>query len=495
NSKNLLSKCCVLGPLHLVDAPTGLIVPTSGSQGKMVQVVCKGRPVTTADVSCSRLVDVHENGYGDGFGWKFLVDAALTATRIRSHPLEEVVILTTDLMLAGEDLENEARFFSETSEAVGATTGPKRSAPTASRISLVFVEVVGRSPCRMSSAAAAAASAFASDSLTAWSELQRLRDAYSEGGAFLLDLVDNTTAMFDSQLRCWMRDSSPRQVCSLRLPATETFSGVVVEIEITHYLLNQGRLKSKAPPTALLHNGFSNMQVVQGLRLDTLDQGLCRGDPLLCIPCHSRSSTQRSQANRKLFMAVCAELNERDTGLLLSLEHPSTCLQERWLLIPQAPPTDHATARPRSTPVAGGGLDDGSTDGAGAAALVDRALLIRLATKEDVLEDGPAATSISGIFGAASSELSVERAAASASLEVLKTGTYNPLQHSSGLLHWLASQQQQQQQGRLNSCSSNVATTRATAVPRSARAVGGHGSRPVAPTTGVNRKHLHHVVE
>lgn len=26
-------------------------------------------------------------------------------------------------------------------------------------------------------------------------------------------------------------------------------------------------------------------------------------------------------------MAVCAELNERDTGLLLSLEHPSTGLQ------------------------------------------------------------------------------------------------------------------------------------------------------------------------
>jgi len=33
---------------------------------------------------------VQENGYGDGFGWKFLVDAALTATRIRSHAREEV---------------------------------------------------------------------------------------------------------------------------------------------------------------------------------------------------------------------------------------------------------------------------------------------------------------------------------------------------------------------------------------------------------------------
>lgn len=33
---------------------------------------------------------MQENGYGDGFGWKFLVDAALTATRIRSHAREEV---------------------------------------------------------------------------------------------------------------------------------------------------------------------------------------------------------------------------------------------------------------------------------------------------------------------------------------------------------------------------------------------------------------------
>ncbi|CAM9815958.1 unnamed protein product, partial [Hapterophycus canaliculatus] len=89
-SKQLLSKCSVLGRTHLVDPPTGLIVPTGGSHGKMVQVVCRGRPVTIADVSCSRLVDVHENGYGDGFGWKFLLDATLTATRIRSHPVEEV---------------------------------------------------------------------------------------------------------------------------------------------------------------------------------------------------------------------------------------------------------------------------------------------------------------------------------------------------------------------------------------------------------------------
>lgn len=34
---------------------------------------------------------MQENGYGDGFGWKFLIDATLTATRIRDNPLEEVI--------------------------------------------------------------------------------------------------------------------------------------------------------------------------------------------------------------------------------------------------------------------------------------------------------------------------------------------------------------------------------------------------------------------
>ncbi|CAN0460084.1 unnamed protein product, partial [Ectocarpus sp. 12 AP-2014] len=106
------------------------------------------------------------------------------------------------------------------------------------------------------------------------------------------------------------------------LPATETFSGVVIEVEMTHYLLDQSRVlpkSSSGSPTSLLHKGFSNMKVVQGVRLDTLDQGLCRGDPLLCIPSRIQGSRQHSQANRKLFMAVCAELNERDMGLLLSL--------------------------------------------------------------------------------------------------------------------------------------------------------------------------------
>lgn len=58
NAKQLLSRCCALGRVQLVDAPSGLIVPT-GSQGKMVQVVCRGRPVTPADVSCARLVRPH----------------------------------------------------------------------------------------------------------------------------------------------------------------------------------------------------------------------------------------------------------------------------------------------------------------------------------------------------------------------------------------------------------------------------------------------------
>ncbi|CAM9921821.1 unnamed protein product [Ectocarpus fasciculatus] len=219
NSKQLLSRCCALGRVQLVDAPSGFIVPTS-SQGKMVQVVCRGRPVTATDVSCARLVDVQENGYGDGFGWKFLLDATLTATRIRDNPQEEIVVLTTDLMLAGEDSANEARFFSQTSEALGT-----QQAPPVPRISLVFVEVVGSSSCGVGGGGV-------SGSLTGWNELQRLREgAKDRGRAFALDLIDNTPAMFDSQLRCWLRDSSPRQACSLRLPATETFSGVVIEVQ------------------------------------------------------------------------------------------------------------------------------------------------------------------------------------------------------------------------------------------------------------------------
>lgn len=55
NSKHLISRCCSLGRLKLVDTPTGLIVPTS-KMGRTVQVACRGRPCTPADVSLSRLV-------------------------------------------------------------------------------------------------------------------------------------------------------------------------------------------------------------------------------------------------------------------------------------------------------------------------------------------------------------------------------------------------------------------------------------------------------
>ncbi|CAM9646845.1 unnamed protein product, partial [Ectocarpus sp. 12 AP-2014] len=451
NAKQLLSRCCALGRVQLVDAPSGLIVPT-GSQGKMVQVVCRGRPITPADMSCARLVDVQENGYGDGFGWKFLIDATLTATRIRGNPLEEITVLTTDLMLAGEDSANEARFFSQTAEALGT-----QQAPPVPRISLVFVEVVGSSSCSVGGAGA-------SDPLTGWNGLQRLREgAKDRGRAFALDLIDNTAAMFDSQLRCWLRDSSPRQACSLRLPATETFSGVVVEVEMTHYLLDQSRVlpkSSSGSPASLLHKGFSNMKVVQGVRLDSLDQGLCRGDPLLCIPSRIQGSRQHSQANRKLFMAVCAELNERDMGLLLSLRHPSTSLEERWLLLPQTPPQDAAAA----AAAAAFGEPRAQQGGPADAMPVDRGLLIRLATKEEVLEEVEAVeTSVNSISNVAS-ELSVERAAASASLEVLDTGTYNPLKHSSGLFELLASQRHQPQQGRTSTSGT------AAAAPRTARA-------------------------
>lgn len=128
-------------------------------------------------------------------------------------------------------------------------------------ISLVFVEVVGRGT--------RSTTLSTSDSFEAWDRLQRLRD-WSKKGNFVLvghptkgghrytpkhishtrrirartkyppppplptplcqDLIDNKPTMFDSQLRCWLRDSSLRQACALRLPATETFSGVVIEV-------------------------------------------------------------------------------------------------------------------------------------------------------------------------------------------------------------------------------------------------------------------------
>lgn len=87
----------------------------------------------------------------------------------------QIVVLTTDLMLAGEDSANEARFFSQTSEALGTQQGPP-----VPRISLVFVEVVGSSSCSIGGAGA-------SDPLTGWNELQRLREgAKDRGRAFAL---------------------------------------------------------------------------------------------------------------------------------------------------------------------------------------------------------------------------------------------------------------------------------------------------------------------
>lgn len=56
NAKKLVSQCCVLGRAGAVELPYGLIVPASSSQGKTVQVVCRGRPVNGTDVSCIKMV-------------------------------------------------------------------------------------------------------------------------------------------------------------------------------------------------------------------------------------------------------------------------------------------------------------------------------------------------------------------------------------------------------------------------------------------------------
>lgn len=82
--------------------------------------------------------------------------------------------------------------------------------------------------------------------------------------------------------------------------------------------------------------------------------------------------------------------------------------QERWLLLPQTPPQDPAAA------AAALGAPRAQQGGPADAMLVDRGLLIRLAMKEEVLEEGEAVeTSLNSISNVAS-ELSVERAAASA---------------------------------------------------------------------------------
>lgn len=187
-------------------------------------------------------------------------------------------------------------------------------------------------------------------------------------------------------------------------------------------------------------------------------------------------------SGRRLFTAVCTELNDRDMGLLLAVRHPTTSLQvcwskllkqsstryklcttlettfgghrdrivrycfqtcfisaawsvrqavlldisayqnvnndftrvtldvppfetiygswqECWVLMPQAP-----AASPSQDMPALSGCDAESSQ------LVDRALLCRLATKEDVLDEGNAPS----VGGIAKEDCSVERAAACA---------------------------------------------------------------------------------
>lgn len=78
--------------------------------------------------------------------------------------------------------------------------------------------------------------------------------------------------------------------------------------------------------------------------------------------------------------------------------------QERWLLLPQAPVADSKVLdHPNESPTRD--MQPGSQ-------LVDRALLIRLATKEDILDEGPAAS----LGSTEDDEYSVERAAACARL-------------------------------------------------------------------------------
>lgn len=83
---------------------------------------------------------------------------------------------------------------------------------------------------------------------------------------------------------------------------------------------------------------------------------------------------------------------------------PCLVRQERWLLLPQTPPNKNAASDPQE-----GASSSISDDAVGA--LIDRGLLVRLGTKEDVLEEGPAANLNSS---AEAAECSLERAAACA---------------------------------------------------------------------------------
>ena len=78
--------------------------------------------------------------------------------------------------------------------------------------------------------------------------------------------------------------------------------------------------------------------------------------------------------------------------------------QERWLLLPQTPPTKSADSGPQEGALSGHGDEV-------VGALIDRGLLVRLGTKEDVLDEGPTANLNSC---AEAAEGSLERAAACA---------------------------------------------------------------------------------
>ncbi|CAM9814355.1 unnamed protein product, partial [Choristocarpus tenellus] len=196
------------------------------------------------------------------------------------------------------------------------------------------------------------------------------------------DLIGNNTHQFDSQIRSWLRASSPRKSCSLRLPATDTFSDVVVDVRggwrtRPHDIITHLEVQPFGPPELPstfphVHNvdRFTSAAVIQGVHLPSLDQGLCHGAPLLCLPAQRlKGGLQQVNSNRQLFTAVCAELDNRDMGILLSISNPNTSLQERWILLPQA-------------------TVNRSLDGANQSEnYSDMALLVRLATKENILRD------------------------------------------------------------------------------------------------------------
>ncbi|CAM9117226.1 unnamed protein product, partial [Discosporangium mesarthrocarpum] len=324
NVRALLSHYCMVSSLGTVEPAMGLIVP--GTQpDKRVQVVCRGRPVSAGDLAGLQLVNVEEDVYGsvNAFGWQFLVDATWTALRIRSRSCSKVIILGSDLLLlAAEDCKGESEgFFTQDFQA----RSPPWDEPL-SGVSLVFVEVARPRP--------ASGGPAPMDTLCAWDRLHYLARNKEKGAFFGMDLIGNTPEQMDAQIRSWIRCSCRRKTCSLRLPATDTFSDVVVDIDIVPYLVHETDSQirktgdARPAPAAVLHDGFASVSVVQSIPLDSLDQGLCHGTPLLCLPSQQlQGGVLQVNSNKQLFMAVCAELDVRDTGLLLSVKNTRTRLQ------------------------------------------------------------------------------------------------------------------------------------------------------------------------